>query len=189
MAILERSDSCSPTQHLWPISTNLAYTKRMKQPFTDEDAAALVDCAASLARATATDEKGPCPVAICCMVSQPDVMAVPTVSRRMTGAKAISAVTALHKAFTVLAYGADTIKHADRIKDKSWSEADMLMRQNTAPMFCPWDGGIAVMDKDGELLCALAAAGRTSEGDRRLMVLAAHKMGYRTNFNEDGNPL
>ncbi len=160
----------------------------MKQIFTDEDAAALVDCAAKLAKTTATDEKGPKPVAICCMVAQPDVMAVPTASRRMDGAKAISVVTALHKAFTVLAYRADTIKHANKIKNNEWSEADMLMRQNTAPMFCPWDGGIVVMDKSGELLCALAAAGRTSGGDRRLMVLAAHKMGYRTNFDNDGNP-
>lgn len=43
-----------------------------------------------------------------------------------------------------------------------------------------------VMDKDGELLCGLGCAGRTSEGDRRLMVLAAHKMGYRTNFDAKG---
>ncbi len=162
----------------------------MKKSFTDEDAAALVDCAITLARTTATDEKGPgAPVAICCMTYQPDVMAVPTASRRMDGAKAISVVTALHKAFTVLAYGADTIKHANRIKDKSWSEADMIMRQNTAPMFCPWDGGIVVMDKDGQLLCALASAGRTSEGDRRLVALAAHKMGYKTNFDAKGEPL
>jgi uncharacterized protein GlcG (DUF336 family) len=157
--------------------------------FTDEDAAALVDCAARLARTTATDAKGPVPVAICCMVAQPDVMAVPTVSRRLDGAKAISVVTALHKAYTVLAYGADTIKHANRNKNHEWSEADMLMRQNTAPMFCPWDGGIVVLDKAGEILCALAAAGRTSEGDRRLMALAAHQMGYRTNFDAKGEPL
>jgi uncharacterized protein GlcG (DUF336 family) len=161
----------------------------MKRGFTDEDAAALVDCAVNLAKTTPTDEKGPYPVAICCMTSQADVMAVPTASRRMDGAKAISVVTALHKAFTVLAYGADTIKHANRIKNKEWSEADMIMRQNTAPMFCPWDGGIVVMDKDGELLCALACAGRTSEGDRRLVALAAHKMGYRTNFDDTGEPL
>ena len=161
----------------------------MKKQFTDEDAAALVDCAAKLAKTTATDVKGTCPVAICCMVAQPDVMAVPTASRRMDGAKALSVVTALHKAFTVLAYGADTIKHANRIKTKEWSEADMIMRQNTAPMFCPWDGGIVVKDNAGDLVCALACAGRTSEGDRRLMVLAAHKMGYKTNFNADGDPV
>lgn len=160
-----------------------------KKSFTDDDAAALVDCAAKIARTTSTDKKGLCPVAICCIVSQPDVMAVPTASRRMDGAKALSAVTALHKAFTVLAYGADSIKHEKRIKNKEWSEADMIMRQNTAPMFCPWDGGIVVMNKEGELLCALASAGRTSEGDRRLMVLAAHKMGYFTNFGKDGDPL
>jgi hypothetical protein len=65
----------------------------------------------------------------------------------------------------------------------------MLFRQTTAPMFCPWDGGIVVMDKDGNLLCALAAAGRTSEGNRRLMVLAAHKMGYKINFDKKGEPL
>src|SRR5258708_3701245 len=114
------------------MSHKISTIDSMKKPFTDEDAAALVDCAATLARTTATDEKGLKPVAICCMVSQPDVMAVPTASRRMDGAKAISVVTALHKAFTVLAYGADTIKHADKIKDKSWSEVDMLLRQNTA---------------------------------------------------------
>jgi uncharacterized protein GlcG (DUF336 family) len=161
----------------------------MKKPFTDDDAAALVDCAAKLARTTPTDAKGTHPVAVCCVVSQPDVMAVPTASRRMDGAKALSAVTALHKAFTVLAYGADTIKHANKIKNKEWSEADMIMRQNTAPMFCPWDGGIVVKDSGGELLCALACAGRTSEGDRRLMVLAAHQMGYKTNFDSKGEPL
>jgi uncharacterized protein GlcG (DUF336 family) len=171
---------------MWPVAF-YPILKRMKKPFTDEDAARLVDCAVELARTTATDDKGPHPVAICCITHQPDVMAVPTVSRRMDGAKALSAVTALHKAFTVLAYGADSIKHANKIKNGSWSEADMLMRQNTAPMFCPWDGGIMVMDKQGSLLCALAAAGRTSEGDRRLMVLAAHKMGYKTNFDKNGN--
>jgi uncharacterized protein GlcG (DUF336 family) len=161
----------------------------MNNPFTDEDATALVDCAVQLAKTTATDDKEPKPVAICCITSQPDVMAVPTVSRRMDGVKALSAVTALHKAFTVLAYGADSIKHVNKIKDGSWSEVDMLFRQTTAPMFCPWDGGIMVMNDTGQLLCALAAAGRSSEGDRRLMVLAAHKMGYKTNFDEKGEPL
>lgn len=62
-------------------------------------------------------------------------------------------------------------------------------RHVTAPMFCPWDGGIVVMDDKRNLLGALAAAGRTSEGNRRLMVLAAHKMGYRTNFDDNGEPL
>ena len=161
----------------------------MNKPFTDEDAAALVDCAVQLAKTISTDNNDPKPVAICCITSQPDVMAVPTASRRMDGVKALSAVTALHKAFTVLAYGADSIKHANKLKDGSWSEADMLFRQTTAPMFCPWDGGIVVMDSAGKLLCALAAAGRSSEGDRRLMVLAAHKMGYKTNFDEHGEPL
>jgi hypothetical protein len=36
----------------------------MKKLFTDEDAAALVDCAAKLAKTTATDDKGLRPVAI-----------------------------------------------------------------------------------------------------------------------------
>ncbi|HSX06058.1 MAG TPA: heme-binding protein [Candidatus Saccharimonadales bacterium] len=157
--------------------------------FTDQDATDLVQAVVDLAKTTATDEGGVKPVAICCMVSQPDVMAVPTVSRRMDGVKALSATTALHIAFTVLAYGADSIKHANKLKDGSWSEVDMLFRQTTAPMFCPWDGGIVVMGKEGNLLCALAAAGRTSEGNRRLMVLAAHKMGYKTNFDEKGEPL
>jgi uncharacterized protein GlcG (DUF336 family) len=161
----------------------------MSKPFTDEDAAALVDCAAALAKTTATDEKGPQPLAICCMVAQPDVLAVPTALRRMDGAKAVSVIFATHKAFTVLAYKADSIKHADRIKNKLWSEADMILLQSSVPQFTPWDGGIMVMDKTGKLLCSLAAAGRTSEGDRRMMVLAAHKMGYRTNFNEKGDPL
>lgn len=161
----------------------------MNKLFTDDDAAALVDCAVQLARTTATDDNPPKPVAICCITSQPDVMAVPTVSRRMDGAKALSATTALHKAYTVLAYGADSMKHANKIKNGSWSEVDMLFRQTTAPMFCPWDGGIMVMDAKRNLLCALAAAGRSSEGDRRLMVLAAHKMGYTTNFDDKGEPI
>jgi uncharacterized protein GlcG (DUF336 family) len=161
----------------------------MNKPFTDEDAAALVNCAVELARTVSTDENKPKPVAICCITSQPDVMAVPTASRRMDGAKSLSAVTALHKAFTVLAYGADSIKHANKVKDGSWSEVDMLFRQTTAPMFCPWDGGIMVLDDNKQLLCALAAGGRSSEGDRRLMVLAAHKMGYKTNFDENGDPI
>ncbi len=161
----------------------------MKKLFTDDDAAALVDCAVQLCRTTTTDDNKPKPVAICCIAYQPDVMAVPTVSRRMDGAKALSVTTALHKAFTVLAYRADSIKHANKITDGSWSEVDMLFRQTTAPMFCPWDGGIMVMNDEGQLLCALACAGRSSEGDRRLMVLAAHKMGYKTNFNEHGEPI
>jgi uncharacterized protein GlcG (DUF336 family) len=157
--------------------------------FTDEDAAALVDCAAKLAKTTTTDEKGPQAVAICCMVAHPDAMAVPTASRRMDGAKAVSVISAQHKAFTVLAYQADTIKHENRIKNKQWTQTDMVLQQNIAPQFCPWDGGIVVMDKTGKILCALAASGRTSEGDRRLMVLAAHKMGYKTNFDKNGDPL
>lgn len=161
----------------------------MRQPFTDENAAALVDCAAQIAKTTATDEKGPQPLAICCMVAQPDVLAVPTALRRMDGAKAVSVIFATHKAFTVLAYKADSIKHANRIKNKQWSEADMVLLQSSVPQFTPWDGGIMVMDKKGELLCALAAAGRTSEGDRRAMVLAAHKLGYKTNFDDKGEPL
>ncbi len=161
----------------------------MKKPFTDEDAAKLVDCAVKLAKTVATDEQGLEPVAICCIKHQPDIMAVPTASRRMDGAKAISVVTALHIAFTVLVHKADTIKLVNKVKSGKWTEAEMIMRQNAIPMFCPWDGGIVVLDKEGELLCALAAAGRNSDGNRRLMVLAAHKMGYRTNFDKDGNPL
>lgn len=161
----------------------------MRKPFTDEDAAALVDCAAKLAKTTDTDGKGPQALAICCIIHQPDVMAVPSASRRMEGAKAVSVISAWHKAFTVLAYQADTIKHENRIKNKLWTETDMVLQQNIAPQFCPWDGGIMVMDKKGELLCALAASGRSSAGDRRLLVLAAHKMGYRTNFDASGDPL
>ena len=161
----------------------------MAKKFTDEDAGALVDCAAQLAKTITTDEKGPQPIAICCMVAQPDVMAVPTALRRMDGAKAISVIFATNKAFTVLAYKADTKKHADRIKDGLWTEADMLLNQSSVPQFTPWDGGIMVMDESENLLCGLGAAGRTSEGDRRIMVLAAHKMGYRTNFDKNGDPL
>ena len=172
-----------------PNLEGLPYTKAMPKTFTDRDAAALVDCAAELALTTATDEKGPQPVAICCMVAQPDILAVPTALRRMDGAKAVSVIFATHKAFTVLAYKADSIKHANRIKDKLWSEADMVLLQSSVPQFTPWDGGIMVLDKNGELLCGLGCAGRTSEGDRRLMVLAAHKMGYKTNFDVKGEPV
>ena len=161
----------------------------MKKLFTDEAAAALVDCAAELARTTATDNKGPQPMAICCMKAEQSVMGVPTAFRCMDGVKATSATFAIHKAFTVLLYGADTKKHADRIKDGSWSEADMLLMQRTIPQFTPWDGGIQVKDNEGNVVCSLGGAGRTSEGDRRLMVLAAHKMGYSTNFNAKGEPL
>lgn len=161
----------------------------MKKPFTDKDAAALVDCAAALAQTTATDEKGPQPVAIACMIPSLDVVAMPAATRLMDGAKGLSLTWATNKAWTVLAYKADTKKHADRIKNGLWSEADMILQQGGVPQFCPWDGGIVVMDKDGELVCALGAAGRTSEGDRRIMVLAAHKMGYRTNFDKKGEPL
>ena len=167
----------------------MAYTDGMKKPFTDEDAAALVDCAAELAKTTATDEKGPQPVAIACAIPSLDAMTIPAATRLMDGTKAISMVGAINKVWTVLAYKADTKKHADRIKNGSWSEADMILNQNALPQFCPWDGGIVVMDKDGELLCALSCDGRTSEGDRRMAVLAAHKMGYKTNFDEKGEPL
>jgi len=160
----------------------------MSKLFTDEDAAKLVDCAVELARTTATDEKGPQPMAICCMKAEQGVMGTPTAYRCMDGVKATSATFAIHKAFTVLLYHADTKKHADRIKDGSWSEADMLLQQHTIPQFTPWDGGIQVKDSAGNVVCSLGGAGRTSEGDRRLMVLAAHKMGYTTNFDKDGNP-
>lgn len=161
----------------------------MKKPFTDEDAAKLVDCAVELARTVATDDKGPQPMAICCMKAEQGVMGVPTAFRCMDTVKATSATFAIHKAFTVLLYNADTKKHADRIKDGSWSEGDMILMAQTIPQFTPWDGGIQVKDDDGNVVCSLGGAGRTSEGDRRLMVLAAHKMGYKTNFNEKGDPL
>lgn len=86
-------------------------------------------------------------------------------------------------------YGADTKKHADRIEDGSWSEIDMALMQNTIPQFTPWDRGIQVKDTAGNVVCSLGGAGRTSEGDSRLMVLAAHKMGYKTNFDEEGNSI
>jgi len=155
--------------------------------FTDEDAAALVDCAVELAKTTATDAKGPQPMAICCMKADRGVMGVPTAFRCMDTVKPTSATFAIHKAFTVLPYNADTKKHADRIKDGSWSEADMILQQRAIPQFTPWDGGIQVKDDAGTVVCSLGGAGRTSEGDRRLMVLAAHKMGYQTNFDRDGN--
>ncbi|MFB8282772.1 GlcG/HbpS family heme-binding protein [Nocardia colli] len=161
----------------------------MTTPFTDNDAAALVDRTATIARTIATDDRGPQPVAICCMVAAPDVLAVPTALRRMDGAKAVSVIFATNKAFTVLAYKADTKKHSDRLKSGLWSEADMTLLQSSVPQFSPWDGGIMVMDSRGELLCSLAVAGRTSEGDRRAAVLAAHALGYKTNFDESGEPL
>lgn len=60
--------------------------------------------------------------------------------------------------------------------------------QNTVPQFTPWDGGIQVKDDEGNVICSLGGAGRTSEGDRQLVVLAAHKLDYKTNFNEKGEP-
>jgi uncharacterized protein GlcG (DUF336 family) len=107
----------------------------------------------------------------------------------MDTVKPTSATFAIHKAFTVLLYGADTKKHADRLKNGIWSEADMILMTQAIPQFTPWDGGIQVKDAEGTVLCSLAGAGRTMEGDRRLVVLAAHKMGYTTNFNAEGNPL
>jgi uncharacterized protein GlcG (DUF336 family) len=161
----------------------------MKKPFTDEDAAKLVDCAVELTKTTPTDNKGPQPMAICCMKAEQGVMGMPTAFRCMDTVKATSATFAIHKAFTVLVYNADTKKHADRIKDGTWSEADMILQQNAIPQFTPWDGGIQVKDDDGNVLCSLGGAGRTSEGDRRLVVLAAHKMGYTTNFDKEGNAI
>ena len=158
------------------------------KPFTHQDAANLVDCAVQLAQTVATDDKGPQPMAICCMKANQGVMGVPTAYRCMDGVKPTSATFAIHKAYTVLLYGADTKKHADRLADGSWSEADMLLQQHAIPQFTPWDGGIQVMDRAGNVVCSLGGAGRTSEGDRRLMVLAAHKMGYMTNFDKQGNP-
>lgn len=160
----------------------------MKKLFTDEDAAKLVDCAVELARTVATDDKGPQPMAICCMKAEQGVMGTPTAFRRMDGVKATSATFAIHKAYTVLLYGADTKKHADRIRDGVWSEADMILMTQTIPQFTPWDGGIQVKDDKGNVLCSLGGAGRTSEGDRRLVVLAAHKRGYKTNFDKNGDP-
>jgi len=96
---------------------------------------------------------------------------------------------AIHKTFTILLYQADTKKHADRIKDGSRSEGDMLLMAQTIPQFAPWDGGIQVKDDEGNLFCSLGGAGRTSEGDRKLMILAAYKMGYTTNFDDKGKPL
>lgn len=157
--------------------------------FTDQDAADLVDCAVELAKTVATDEKGAQPVAVCCMKADQGVMGVPTAYRCMDTVKATSATFAVHKAYTVLLYQADTKKHADRIKDGTWSEADMLLMAQTISQFTPWDGGIQVKDEEGNVLCSLGGAGRTSEGDRKLMVLAAHKMGYKTNFDEKGEPL
>lgn len=105
----------------------------MNNTFSDQDAADLVDCAVELARTTATDSKGPQPVAVCCMKANQGVMGVPTAFRCMDGVKATSATFATHKAYTVLLYNADTKKHADRIKDGTWSEADMVLMQQTIP--------------------------------------------------------
>lgn len=63
----------------------------------------------------------------------------------------------------------------------------MILMAQTIPQFTPWDSGIQVKDEEGNVVCSLGGAGRTSEGDRRLVALAAHKMGYKTNFDEKGN--
>lgn len=65
----------------------------------------------------------------------------------------------------------------------------MLLMAQAIPQFTPWDGGIQIKDDESNVLCSLGGAGRTSEGDRRLLVLAAHKMGYKTNFDDKGEPL
>lgn len=80
----------------------------MKRPFTDDDAAKLVDCTVELAKTVATDDKGPQPMAICCMKADQGVMGVPTAFRCMDTVKPTSATFAIHKAFTVLLYQADT---------------------------------------------------------------------------------
>jgi uncharacterized protein GlcG (DUF336 family) len=128
-------------------------------------------------------------MATCCMKADQSVLGVPIAFRCMGSVKATSAMSAIHKAYTVLLYNADTQKHADRIKDGTWSEADMIVMAQTIPQLTPWDGGIQVKDDKGTVVCSLGGAGRTSEGDRRLLVLAAHKMGYKTNFGTQGDPL
>lgn len=60
--------------------------------FTDEDAAKLVDCAVELAKTTATDDKGPQPVAACCMKANQGVMGVPTAFRCMDTVKPTGAL-------------------------------------------------------------------------------------------------
>lgn len=159
----------------------------MKKRFTHEDAAKLVDCAVELTKTKATDEKGTQPMAICCMIAELGVHGTPTAFRRMDTFKATSSQFSMNKAHTVLLYQAYTKLHAERIKDGSWTEADMILQQGIFPQFTPWDGGIQVKNDNGDVLCSLGGAGRTSEGDRRLVVLAAHKMGYKTNFDEDGD--
>ena len=52
----------------------------------------------------------------------------------------------------------------------------MILMQNTIPQFTPWDGGIQVKDNEGNIICSLGGASRTSECDRRLVVLATHKI-------------
>jgi len=63
----------------------------------------------------------------------------------------------------------------------------MILQQGVFSQFTPWDGGIQVKDDDDNVICSLGGAGNTSEGDRKLVVLAAHKMGYSTNFNKNGD--
>lgn len=158
--------------------------------FSDSDALALVNKVVELAKSTATDDKGKLPVSICCIVvRRTDMLAVPTVLRRMDGAKAPSVPSATNKAITVLIQETDTYNLNMRQDDGSWSDADAILQTTNVPQYMPWRGGIQIFDKSNKtLVCSLGIAGRTSLGDHKLAVLAAHKMGYMTNFNENGLP-
>jgi|SRR5665213_3637972 len=158
--------------------------------FSDDEALALVNKTVELAKITETDDRSKRPVSICCIaVRRTDMMAVPTVLRRMEGAKAPSVASATNKAITVLVQETDTYRLNKRQDDGSWSDADAILQTTNVPQYMPWSGGIQVFDKSHKtLLCSLGIAGRTSFGDHNLAVLAAHKMGYATNFDDKGQP-
>ncbi|HKX73499.1 MAG TPA: heme-binding protein [Candidatus Saccharimonadales bacterium] len=138
----------------------------------------LVGVALDIASHTATDgdERA---VGVCVMMPDPGP-GFPVASGIQDEADLATIRTAANKASTVLVWGRNTANLAD------YGTIDVLAAQASHSFFCPWDGGIQVYDQSGTLLCALAASGRSALGDRILVVKAAHQMGYRTDFNEDG---
>lgn len=160
-------------------------------PLDASIATRLVDATVKLADEVATDDLGTAGVSVCAIMADDENGERPDV-RHMAGVKPASQPTARNKALTVIWYDANTQSFADKLEQggklygDGWTTADVIAATNACPFFCPWDGGIKVYMENGLFIAALAVSGRTALGDRRLAAMAAHSLGYKTDFDDQG---
>lgn len=148
------------------------------QVFGRSHALALVNITIDMASYVETDGDSR-PVSVCVMLAHSGV-AIPVAAAAMDGVKLASVIVAHNKCYTALTHDCNTADFpADMVFDVGAAKSEYSR-------FCAWDGCIRVYDQYDRLVCVLAVSGRSPKGDRILAVNAAHHMGYRTDFNQDG---